>query len=816
MGITHNRKTSVSLAAENRSPKVEISQWFQTEPDALNWSKLFPYQLLVLKKNDDGGYVADDRWSFTLPLGLQELVIGIPFAHSLNLNQNGATEQRGGQRIRPIRASGTTGVLPLRPTTELGGSNSAQSIFAGTIARTNATLEAGRRTAEDVTPGSTVLTRVLTDKDIAPGSDIAKTSGYFQFRLLQQFLERYAEIARKKEGKDLRLALACWKDEAVYIISPQSLDFRRNAVRPRHYDFTFSAQAFARVSVDRSVGATESLPPIAKTPSVAARALQTMRDARKTILGAKSVIGAVSADLTQAITEPLRETTLLICDFSAANAALTEFPANIIQGTKQAMLEALGVRNATENITKRVLDKVGATSNAVDDIRRLAVLISKSDVRSAELATKSGIADIANEIFEDPDNHYDLFSSVNPGELRLPNNVLTSMEKERSRIRNFTRADLEIRRSQLQESANIYADYVGLSSELTDKALGRKGQPAAREHNDQDIEILYSLNNAVQVLDALVSRTVNNQSNIENSQNYVSSLAKAAGWPFGEMRSKFVIPFPYGTTLETIAQQYLQDPNRWIEIANLNGLRSPYIDEVGKTTPLIAQPSGREILLGSEGSELRIGQVVTLTARSTPTLKTVIVNTQKVGSSYLIELSDSATRFHLNDGASINWYLPDTINSRMLLWIPSDQAPSEEFEDETVNPLELLNLNRVTGADLLLDSNNNLVIGPEGDFRLVRGLALVVQAVRLALATPRGSLIMHPSYGLPQAVGETLYDVDAKTLANSIKLTFAEDPLFRSVDSISVDQKGGKVKVGLSVGVKGVDRLLPIGLEIVQ
>jgi len=75
---------------------------------------------------------------------------------------------------------------------------------------------------------------------------------------------------------------------------------------------------------------------------------------------------------------------------------------------------------------------------------------------------------------------------------------------------------------------------------------------------------------------------------------------------------------------------------------------------------------------------------------------------------------------------------------------------------------------------------------------------------------------MHPSYGLPQAVGETLYDVDAKTLANSIKLTFAEDPLFRSVDSISVDQKGGKVKVGLSVGVKGVDRLLPIGLEIVQ
>jgi len=816
MGNTHNRKTSVSLAAENRSPKIETAQWFQTEPDSLNWCKLFPYQLLVLKKNTDGGYVADDRWSFTLPLGLQELVIGLPFAHSLNLNQNGATEQRSGQRIRPIRASGTTGVLPLRPTTELGGSNSAQTIFAGTIARTTATLEAGRRTAEDVTPGSTVLTRVLTDKDIAPGSDIAKTSGYFQFRLLQQFLERYAEIARKKEGKDLRLALACWKDEAVYIISPQSLDFRRNAVRPRHYDFTFSAQAFARVSIDRSVGATEQLLPLSQSPSVAARALQTMRDARKTILGAKSIIGAVSADLTQAITEPLRETTLLICDFSSANAAITEFPANIIQGTKQAMLEALGVRNATENITKRVLDKVGATSNAVDDIRRLAVLASKSDVRSAELTTKSGIADTANEIFEDPDSHYDLFSSVNPGELRLPNNVLTSMEKERSRIRNFTRADLETRRSQLQESANIYADYVGLGSDIADKALGRKGQPPARDYNDQDIEILYALNNSIQVLDSLASRTVNNQTNIENSQNYITSLAKAAGWPTGIAQSKFVIPFPYGTTLETIAQQYLQDPNRWIEIANLNGLRAPYIDEVGKTTPFIAEPSGREILLGTEGSELRIGQVITVVARSAPSLRTVIVNTQKVGISYLIEVSDSVTRFHLNDGASVNWYLPDTVNSRMLLWIPSDTPPTDEFEDETVNPSELLNLNRITGADWLLDSNNNLVIGPEGDFRLVRGLALVVQAIRLAIATPRGSLIMHPSYGLPQAVGETLYDVDTKTLANSIKQTFAEDPLFRAVDSISVDQNGGKVKVGMSVGIKGVDKLLPIGLEIVQ
>ena len=69
----HNRKTSISLAAENRSPKIDVSNWVQIEPDALNWSKLFPYQLLVLKKNNDGGYVSDDRWSFTLPLGLQEL-----------------------------------------------------------------------------------------------------------------------------------------------------------------------------------------------------------------------------------------------------------------------------------------------------------------------------------------------------------------------------------------------------------------------------------------------------------------------------------------------------------------------------------------------------------------------------------------------------------------------------------------------------------------------------------------------------------------------------------------------------------------------
>lgn len=810
----HNRKTSISLAAENRSPKIDVSNWVQIEPDALNWSKLFPYQLLVLKKNNDGGYVSDDRWSFTLPLGLQELIISIPAAHSLNLNQNGATEQRGGQRIRPIRASGTTGVLPLRPSTDLGGANSAQTIFAGTIARTTATLEAARRTAEDVNPGSTVLTRILTDKDIAPGSDIAKTSGYFQFRLLQQFLERYYEIAKKKEGRDLRLALACWKDEAVYIISPQSLDIRRNAVRPRHYDFTFTAQAFARVSIDRSVGATEQLLPLSKSPSEAARALQTIRDARKTILGAKSVIGAVSSDLVQSITEPLRETNLLICDFSSANASIVEFPANIIRGTKQAMLEGLGVRNATENITKRVLDKVGATSNAIEDIRKLAMLISKSDVRSAQLTVNN--SDIANEIFEDPDNHYDLFSNINPNDLRLPNNVLSAIEKERSRIRGFTKHDLEVRRAILQEAAYTYADYVGLSSELVNQTLGRKAKPPARKHNDQDIEILYSLNSSIQVLDALASRNTDNKSNIENSQDFVGSLAKAAGWPYGDIKSKFAIPFPYGTTLEALAQQYLQDPNRWIEIANLNGLRSPYIDEVGQTTPFIAEPSGKEVLLGIDASVLRVGQVITISARSTPSLRTVIVNTQKVGNNVLIEVSDNISRFHLNDGATINWYLPDTINSRMLLWIPSDQSPSEEFEDETISPAELLNIARITGSDFLLDTNNDLVIGPEGDWRLVRGLALVVQAVRLALGTPRGSLIMHPSYGLPQSVGETLFDVDAKTLANAVKQTFAEDPLFRTVDSISVNQKGGSVKVGMSVGIKGIDKLLPIGLEIVQ
>jgi hypothetical protein len=90
----------------------------------------------------------------------------------------------------------------------------------------------------------------------------------------------------------------------------------------------------------------------------------------------------------------------------------------------------------------------------------------------------------------------------------------------------------------------------------------------------------------------------------------------------------------------------------------------------------------------------------------------------------------------------------------------------------------------------------------------------LIQRVRTALATTRGSLIHYPNYGFINMVGESTAEVDAKDVAERLKNLLSGDPTFTGVYGVSIFKNGGTIQISFSVGVAGVDQTIPLTIDI--
>lgn len=829
--------TSVEEAQrQNALAPQQITEERWLYPSAINgsrWNRVYPYQILVVERQDDGTYtplrsdIQGTSWTFTLPIPPDAMSISTPFAINTSVTLGGYIEEHNGIPLRMISLSGTTGVFPGRdraaPLPDFSGLlGSTQAIFAGTIAAASATANS----FDTLVNGRTFTTNAVPQTAFESLSDSASLTGYYQFRLLELFFEAYAELKRTNTdlGRRCRLAFAIWKQEQVYLVTPVNFEVPRSAQSPLEYRYNLSFKASKRVKLaPGKADIVKQYIPVQRDPGKLAQLLNKVQQIRSVLQNARKTVTAVGGDVEHSLFEPMRELTLMAKDALAVPLSVADLGDALIQDTKAAIVDLRSTTDDVLNFPTNFRNRFAQTSKSASEIDvQIGALAAEQTDDTAAPSSRilSRDAHPANSPFLNPKDNYDFFSNIRVGDLHLPASTVSRIAAERTRVRQLTRLDYEKRRDNVAKAAADFSNALGIGSSTYNEVYGitPPTNPRVTNPTDDDYEAIYAMNDFIVELNRLVVTNDNDPNPKLDSIAVVAGLAAQSGIAFKTPTSKFAVPFPYGSTLEMLSARYLGDPGRWYEIAALNGLQTPYVDEEGFRLPLLVNGAGNTIIV-SDKTHLFVNQPVWIESVGVVRSKRRITKIRQLAASQVLVTVDgdaNLDQFTTMAQSFVQAFLPNTINSQMVVYIPSEQEPKDEdFKTKAIPGVnDYDQLISVGGIDLLLTPKNDLIITPNGDVRWAVGLTNIIQKIRIALTVKQGTLLEHPDYGLPIAVGDSIADTDATNLLRAAQDLFQGDPTFLGVKGARVNINGPVTQLGLAVEIAGLSQVIPVSAEV--
>lgn len=837
--------------------------------DPSRWDKLYPYRLLVvditkpdrLKSNatnssietkkaeietPDGGIkyvltqeITNGSWEFNLPITPQMLRITDQFAITNSATMRGIVEEHNGVKYKMISASGTTGIWAAKPT--VAGTpkspTSLGSIFGGTLNQFNTVLgdlQRVKRAFDGSFPASNTPAKRPEDTEAGQFS-----TGYYQALLMGQFLERYAQLKKKPENKNLRLVFDIPKQNQSFIVTPVTFNLERNQQKPHETMFSFQLKAWKRIDLQSPPAASQDLPEL--DANAYQSIIGTIRETRRLIGNNINLLKAVRSDFQRPL-DILRQTALAVKDLGGLVFTAIDLPRQLIEDTSNAIKESLetvstafergpgGGNSLSNNATGftsaglRANTQESRAGNAINQITAQKSKnegLSQSAVASGALgldAAQSLETDPTNEIFENPEEYFDLFDAVNVDDINLSREQREAVDQEVERVRLITVADLKEYRKEIEDLMLDISNNFGAGSEVYSDIYGRP-EPRQRtvEMSLEENEVLVALMESIQSYDRLTATVQWDDSRIESPLAYVGGLANEAGIAFEDTQSKLLVPVPFGLTIEEIAAKYLGDPDKWIEISTLNSLTSPYIDEEGFTIDLLSNGDGRQINVNDEEQRLFIGQRIVLFSDTIPQFSRRIIDISRISdTNYLVALDGLPDLENLttNDNAKLQAYLPGTVNSQNQIYIPVDQESQEDDRIQTPSHLDEDDLTRISKIDFLLQDNGDIAINQFGDFRLANGLTNLIQALKIKIRTQQGSLLRHLDFGLGIKPGISSADIDNGEIIKSLNRTIENDPRFSSIERINVELNGPTLSISMAVNLAGGNGVVPITFDI--
>ena len=431
---------------------------------------------------------------------------------------------------------------------------------------------------------------------------------------------------------------------------------------------------------------------------------------------------------------------------------------------------------------------------------------------------------------------YAIFDNTKIEAINLTNEEQRILDNEVARINSFSKNNFIQAKKNVIDYRDRITDTYNLGDADYNKAFGKSSIPPQINATIVEANYLLTLESSIKTCDFILANLFAVDASIDPF-----ALARAnANNPnvdIGQYKSGQLVKINYGESLESLATRYLGDPNKWIDIAIANGLKPPYIDEVGQRIQLLSNGSGNQINLSETDingnlniDKLYINQQVFLqsTAEVVVDQRTIInIRQVPVSGEIIIELDGERDmdRFQIADQAYVRVFAPNTINSAFYVLIPSTNPLPDDRNDEV--PWFLAKSaedEKRAKIDLSLGPDGDLVFTTNGDVRLSYGLDNAIQAIKLKIITELGSLRYHPTFGLVNVAGNKNNDIDEirETITQSIVSQIEADSRFDRVEDLVVDylvnnatnQGVAAFAINLSVRLAGGDKVIPISFTV--
>jgi hypothetical protein len=428
---------------------------------------------------------------------------------------------------------------------------------------------------------------------------------------------------------------------------------------------------------------------------------------------------------------------------------------------------------------------------------------------------------------------YTVFDNITIKSINLTNQEQLLLTNATTAVSQYSRNSFLALQVTITSYRDSQADIIGLTDPTYNTTFNRSAIAAQTVAQVQDIEYLETLQASLQTIDFILA----NLFAVDVAIDPFAVARANANNPdinIGQYSSGQLVRFQYGDDLESLADRYLGDPAKWIDIAIANGLQPPYIDEVGQVVPLQANGSGNQIniaavdAMGNDNSEkFYVNQTIFLqsTTQRFPDQRNIIsiYEIPTIGD-LVITLDGIANlgQYTTAAGANVLVYAPNTINSALFILIPSlEPLPNQRQDTIPWFLAKSAEDEKRMGIDLLLSPTDDLVFTPNHDFSLSYSLQNATQAMKLKIVTELGELRYHKGFGLVSIIGNKNNNIDIvkASITNSLITQVAQDSRFDRIESLSVGyttpgNAASVIVIEMTVRLAGGSQVIPISFSV--
>lgn len=809
-----------------------------------NWNKLFHYSFFLynIQSNtrpglgDINGFFDTD---ITLDIPPQNLAISTHFATNVTATNDGILEEHNGVVFRTITIAGTTGLWPNRPSqpTKAGQGVATKlitNIFPGAVTAIQGLANNVRNTVASVTGTNTNQKGVPRD-DAGNILDITNT-GYYRFWSLHNFFVGYAEMKKTSAGQGIVLVFSSPKDNVGYVCTPVSFDLRRDSSNPLLYRYNIVLKAWNLVATDQTseINVLANLPTPDNVNAIKS-ITNTLMDARTVINSARNVLAGVNSDFVS-IMNVYTQGVMVLKEAAGFAEDLNDFPsviknnaAILLTGANNSFVAALQSANSTDpqNATTAIpFTSTDEQESQFPSGSTSATIAANSTTGATGAASKTtpggedktmgnarlNLATGALSAALDSPS----FTATPLSSLDIPPSVQAQMDTVRTQARQTTSGQIRDLTADIKSISDNLAQSAGMMDPVYAQTYGLPAPVASgKVPTEDDILNEVALEDAQYAfIQTLATGEIFRE---RDSDPFVSANNNLqASDQMQSPGSQIPVPFPRGSTLENLALRYLGDASRAREIAILNNLRAPFIDEIG-FSQTIATAEGRTFVV-TDDSNLSISQAITIQGTGVAPTRRTILNIEAIGGGQYrvtVDGPDNLSIYLPSTNPTLTSRLPGTVGPGDIILIPDPAVPVNTVP---TRPSPLFNrlsaAEKVFKIDLALDaSGHDIDVGASGDIKRSYGYNNAVQAIQLGLETEKGELEDHPDYGLAVPVGQRNSDLNIADLNRLVKERITADPRFASaVTNASVD--GSVVSVNIiAQGARGTGAI-PVEFQI--